>query len=91
MLDCMQIFLRFDSGKTLQHCGRAALFINNCALMESPYVLEKRSLSFLHQLLKTTERADFTVIHNSPSIGAGPGISLFRKLKGGEQSHTVLS
>ena len=26
------------------------------------------------------ERTDFAVVHDSPSIGAGPGIVLFRKL-----------
>ena len=37
------------------------------------------------------KRADFTVIHDSPSIGAGPDTALFRKLKGGEPSDKVLS
>ena len=26
------------------------------------------------------KQADFTVVHDSPSIGAGPGIALFQKL-----------
>ena len=37
------------------------------------------------------EWTDFAVIHNSPSMRAGPGIVLFRKLKGGESSDKVLS
>ena len=37
------------------------------------------------------KRAEFTVVHDSPSIGAGPDIALFQKLKGGEPSDKVLS
>ena len=37
------------------------------------------------------ERTDFAVVHDSPSIGAGPSITLFRKLEDGESSDKVLS
>ena len=34
---------------------------------------------------------DFTVVYDSPSIGAGPSIALFRKLEDGESSDKILS
>ena len=37
------------------------------------------------------KQADFAVVHNSPSIEAGPDVGLFQKLKGGEPSEKVLS
>ena len=37
------------------------------------------------------ERTDFAVVHNSPSIGAGPSVALFWKLEDGELSGKVLS
>ena len=37
------------------------------------------------------ERTDFAVIHDSPSIGAGPSIALFQKLEDGESLDKVLS
>ena len=37
------------------------------------------------------ERTDFSVVHDSPSIGAGASIALFRKLEDGESSDKVLS
>ena len=43
---------------------------------------------FEHQRLKQT---DFAVVHDSPSIGAGPSVVLFQKLQDGESSDKVLS
>ena len=37
------------------------------------------------------ERTDFAVVHDSPSIGAGPSIALYRKLEDSESSDKVLS
>ena len=37
------------------------------------------------------EQADFAVVYDSPSIGAGPDKELFRELEGGEPSDKVLS
>ena len=37
------------------------------------------------------EQADFAVVYNSPSIGAGRDVVLFRKLEGGEPSDKDLS
>ena len=40
---------------------------------------------------QTLKRTDFAVVHDSPLIGAGPSIELFRKLKDVESSNKVLS
>ena len=82
-------------------------FINNCAISESPYALmqfipnlnKRRPIpdSSKVQVSASTfedhrpERADFAVVHDSPSIRAGPNVALFRKFEGGEPSDKVLS
>ena len=73
-------------------------YINNCALTESSYAL-MQSIPKCEQIPgssevlvstssfddHTPEWADFAVVHDSPSIGAGPGIALFRNSKASDK------
>ena len=78
------------------------MFINNCALMESRMQFiskyEHRPFPDSNEIQVSVstfedhrpERANLAVVHYSPSIGAGPGIALFRKLQGAIRQGFVL-
>ena len=50
------------------------------------HTIQNSASAFEDQRLK---RTDFTVVHDSPSIRAGPSIALFQKLEDGELSDKV--
>ena len=70
-------------------------FISNCALTyerRGPFpVVNKVQFSVSVFEDQRLERINFTVVHDSSSIEAGPSVALFQELEDGESSDKVLS